>query len=471
MTRPRWSATPLRVKLVAALVLLVAGALAIGGFAASTLLRRYLVQQADIELVEYAQRYHGPGPGDHGGDPDEPPSRYWVARLDAQGSPAISTTLLTERPDLGSLTAARVQAYGGRPFTVRSTQGSTQWRVVARTDGGGTLVVARNIGEVQDTVRRLGYLELVVGLAVLAALSLLGYLLVRISLAPLVAVEHTAEAIAAGDLSRRVPEADPRTEVGRLSAALNAMLHHVESAFRTREASEAAARESEERMRRFVADASHELRTPLTSIRGFAELYRQGAATAPDEVARVMRRIEDEGARMGLLVEDLLLLARLDEERPLAMAPVDLVTLAVDAVQDARAVAPDRPVELSVSGAPLVVDGDESRLRQVLGNLVGNALAHTPAGTRVTVRTARRDGAYAVVEVADEGPGLSAEDTARVFERFYRADSSRHRGAGGGAGLGLSIVAALVAAHRGTVEVDTVPGEGATFRVVLPLAR
>jgi two-component system OmpR family sensor kinase len=182
-----------------------------------------------------------------------------------------------------------------------------------------------------------------------------------------------------------------------------------------------------------------------------------------------MRRIEDEGARMGLLVEDLLLLARLDEERPIELAPVDLATLAVDAAQDARAVAPDRPIDVDVTGAPLVVEGDEPRLRQVLGNLVGNALAHTPPDARVTVRTRRRDG-HAVVEVADEGPGLSPADAARVFERFYRADPSRTRGSGGGTGLGLSIVAALTAAHGGTVEVQTAPGEGATFRVVLPLA-
>jgi two-component system OmpR family sensor kinase len=227
-------------------------------------------------------------------------------------------------------------------------------------------------------------------------------------------------------------------------------------------------------MRRFVADASHELRTPLTSIRGFAELYRQ----APDQadVERVMRRIEDEAARMGILVDDLLLLARLDQQRPLQQAPVDLLTIAADAVHDACAIAPDRPVTLDVANTdpPPVVVGDEARLRQVLGNLVGNALQHTAPGTPVTVRVNTRRGSadggagWATLEVADEGTGLAPADAERVFERFYRADASRSRD-DGGAGLGLAIVAALVAGHGGRVSVDTAPGSGATFRVELPL--
>jgi two-component system OmpR family sensor kinase len=305
----------------------------------------------------------------------------------------------------------------------------------------------------------------------------LGYALVRTSLRPLEEIESTAEAIAAGNLSRRVPAQDPRTEVGRLGRALNGMLSQIETAFRAREASEARARRSEDRMRRFVADASHELRTPLTSIRGFAELYRQGAVVDPDDVARAMRRIEGEASRMGLLVEDLLLLARLDQHRQLERRPVDLLTLAVDAVHDARAVAPERRIALDVrpqtagDSAPVVL-GDEPRLRQVLSNLVGNALTHTPAGTPVTVRvgTAQENGSgWAVLDVADTGPGLAPEETERVFERFYRADPSRTRGQGG-IGLGLSIVAALVAAHGGTVDVASAPGAGATFRVRLPLA-
>jgi two-component system OmpR family sensor kinase len=259
------------------------------------------------------------------------------------------------------------------------------------------------------------------------------------------------------------------------------MLAQIEAAFRARAASEATARRSEERMRRFVADASHELRTPLTTIRGFAELYRQqgGGRLEPGELDRLMRRIEDQAARMGLLVEDLLLLARLDQQRPLVRRPVDLLALAAEAVNDARAVAPDRRIELQLAvgdgngaaSGPLVVLGDEDRLRQVIANLMSNALTHTPAGSPIELRAgARRDdgSSHAAIEVVDHGPGLTQEQADHVFERFYRADPARTR-AHGGTGLGLSIVAALVAAHGGTVEVASVPGQGASFRVLLPL--
>jgi two-component system, OmpR family, sensor kinase len=284
--------------------------------------------------------------------------------------------------------------------------------------------------------------------------------------------------------------------VGRLGLALNTMLEQIETAFRAQAASETTARTSEERMRRFVADASHELRTPLTSIRGFAELHRQGAVTDPAEVSRLLGRIEDEAKRMGLLVNDLLLLARLDQQRPFQRAPVDLLAVAADAVEAARATAPDREIVLDTTvladaggagdggdhgdddgegagkSVPLVVAGDEPRLRQVVANLLDNALSYSPAGTPITmaIGTATRDGhALACMEVRDRGAGLSAEQAERVFERFYRTDKARSR-AHGGTGLGLSIVAAITAAHGGNVEVDTAPGDGATFRVLLPLA-
>jgi two-component system OmpR family sensor kinase len=279
-------------------------------------------------------------------------------------------------------------------------------------------------------------------------------------------VEQTAAAIAAGQLDRRVPERDPRTEVGRLSLALNGMLAQIQRAVASSDSSAEAARTSEDRMRRFITDASHELRTPLTTIRGFAELYRQGAA---NDVEMLMSRIESESRRMGLLVEDLLLLARLDQQRPLERHRVDLLAIASDAVHDAQSIAPpERKITMEVfdgPGTPEVL-GDEARLRQVLGNLVANALQHTPESAGIKVRVGT-DKDNAVLEVCDEGPGMSKEDAHRVFERFYRADSSRAR-ASGGTGLGLSIVDSLVFAHGGTVTVDTAPGQGCRFKVNLP---
>jgi two-component system OmpR family sensor kinase len=335
-------------------------------------------------------------------------------------------------------------------------------------------VLALGLEDVQATVNQLVGIEVVVSLIVLLLLAGVAYAVVRSSLRRLDEVERTAGAIAAGDLSRRVPVEDSRTEIGRLGQALNAMLSQIEAAFRDREASEASARASEERMRRFVADASHELRTPLTSIRGFAELHRQGAVSDPADVQRILGRIEGEAQRMGLLVDDLLLLARLDQQRPLEQRPVDLLTLAADAVIDAEALAPDRPVRLLTDGLedgpPPVVIGDEARLRQVLGNLVSNALRYTPPQSPVSIRIAV-EGVDAVLQVIDQGPGLPPEDANRIFERFYRADPSRTRATSQtqGSGLGLSIVAALVAAHRGKVSVQTAPGAGATFTVRLPL--
>jgi two-component system OmpR family sensor kinase len=294
----------------------------------------------------------------------------------------------------------------------------------------------------------------------LGALAALSTWVVRLGLRPLDEIGATAEAIAAGDLSRRVDRAEPDSEVGRLGLALNAMLGQIEDAFSRRAA-------SEERLRRFVADASHELRTPLTSIRGYAELFRQGASERPEDLANAMRRIEEEATRMGFLVEDLLLLARLDQGRPLEREPVDLLRLATDAVADARAVSPERTITLT-GDAPVVVVGDEARLRQVAGNLLGNAAVHTPPGTPVHVRVMAEDG-HARLDVRDEGPGLPPGVGDEVFERFYRADAARSR-ATGGAGLGLSIVAAVAEAHGGRARLETPPGPGAWFVVELPLA-
>jgi two-component system OmpR family sensor kinase len=471
--------TPLRVRLIAAVLLLVTVSLTLISVASIAVLRGSLVGRLDEQLGRVADltlnglaqgRILGPPPS---GGPIRPPSQYLVAVLDQTGSvlqPWEPTLLQDGQAPPRLPGAATLQARAATPFTAPAASGGGRWRLLVERfpDGSGRLVVvAASLEEVDATIARLQGIDLAVSVAILVALAAVGVAIVRASLRPLVEIEQTAEAIAAGQLSRRVPERDPRTEVGRLGRALNAMLAQIEAAFRARAASEA-------RMRRFIADASHELRTPLTTIRGFAELYRQGGARKPDELSQLMRRIEDQAAGMGLLVEDLLLLARLDEQRPLERRPVDLLALAADAVHDARVLAPDRRIELLAGGAagPLVVLGDEARLRQVLANLMSNALTHTPAGTPVEVvaQTRRRDGVpHAVVEVVDHGPGLDPEQAQRVFERFYRADPARSR-ARGGSGLGLAIVAALVAAHGGTVQVDSSPGSGARFRVVLPLA-
>ncbi|WP_052090755.1 sensor histidine kinase [Modestobacter caceresii] len=475
---------PLRVTLVALMVALVAAALAATGFAATSLLRDYLVEQQDAQLQrtldQWAAQPFAVVQACSRSDMRFPTNQY-VACLPfgAEDGPASVVTGPRDDddlPDVSALDPATID--GTRILTAVSEDGRTRWRVGA-TQVPATpfsdefvLLVGQDLSADEDALNRLVRIELVVGLLVLAVLGIAGHLVVRNSLRPLVEVEHTAQAIAAGDLSRRVPDGDDRTEVGRLSQALNGMLGRIESSFRAQQASEEHAVASEARMRRFVADASHELRTPLTSIRGFAELHRQGAVHGPEETGRLLQRIESEATRMGLLVEDLLQLARLDQQRPLARGPVDLAELAGDAVHDARAVAPDRSLSLqldpSLTDAP-VVRGDEARLRQVIGNLVTNALTHTPADTRVTIRVAE-DGAepgWLVLAVTDEGPGLAQADADRVFERFYRADASRTRAAGG-TGLGLSIVAALVEAHGGRVELHTAPGEGATFAVHLP---
>ncbi len=491
--------TPLRVRLVAAVLALVAFALALISLASVTALQTYLVGRVDAQLNSISgqvlrQVQAGSSEIDLSrifpvttDSAVQLPSTYVFELHDANGRVVdrepIRLTGGRLQPRL-PISASALSSHAKEPYTVGSSPTGERWRVLVQPlPESTTLVIAASLADVDSAVERLVRIDLVVGVVVLVLLAMVGVALVRASLRPLVEIEQTAAGIAAGDLTRRVPDRDPGTEVGRLGRALNAMLAQIEYAFRAREASEAAAqhsatsaRRSEERMRRFIADASHELRTPLTTIRGFAELYRHGAAGDRDEVDRLVRRIEDEAARMGLLVEDLLLLARLDQQRPLAREPVDLLALGADAVQAARAVHPDRPIDLVVgtteglTGPPVVL-GDEPRLRQVLANLLDNALVHTPAGTPVEVRVRAEHGASpaAVLEVADRGPGLTEEQSDRVFERFYRADPARSR-AEGGTGLGLAIVAALVATHGGTVQVDSMPGQGAVFRVRLPLA-
>ncbi len=477
---------PLRVTLVAAVLALVTLAIAAIGTASVLAVRTYLLDRADGDVRATAELIAGTPRTLVVGDP---PSDFFLAIQTPYGIARYYQSPRFSEADLPALPATRERlvAVVDKPYTTRGGNGRLRWRVMIMLKANGEyVVVAESLTTMDSTIGRLVWAELLIGVGILMLVGLGGAAVVRRSLHPLREIEATAVAIAGGDLTRRVPEPaaggePPRTEVGQLGLALNTMLTQIEAAFTARSRSEQAALRSEERMRQFVADASHELRTPLTTIRGFAELYRQGAAREPEQVASVIRRIEDEAARMGLLVEDLLLLARLDEQRPLLRTPVDLRVVAGDAVSAARVIAPDRRITLDLGGVtgPVTVLGDESRLRQVVGNLMTNAVTHTPAGTPVVLRLARA-GTEVVIEVSDTGPGLSPEQAERVFERFYRADAARTRRApavpgttgtpeaSSGTGLGLAIVAALVAAHAGTVEVVTGPGQGATFAVRLP---
>jgi two-component system OmpR family sensor kinase len=347
------------------------------------------------------------------------------------------------------------------PFTIGAVGSSDNWRmVVARGNDGSVSVTGLPLGLTQDTSTRLTALTLAASGVVLLVLALAAWWVIRLGLRPIDDLVRTADEIAAGDLSRRLQPAPSGTEAGHLTEAFNGMVHQIEFAFAERQ-------ESEDRLRRFVADASHELRTPLTSIRGYTDLMQAGALDDPDARADALRRIQAESGRMAELVDDLLVLARLDQGRPLERLPVDLVAVATDATKDARAVDPDRPVALVVPDRPVVVQGDEGRLRQIVANLLTNARVHTPAGTPVTVRVAV-EGDTARLVVADEGEGMTPEVTTRVFERFYRADASRSRDRGG-SGLGLSIVAAVSEAHGGRAGVESAPGAGTRVTVELPL--
>lgn len=460
----RLRALPLRITLVAALLLLAAAGLLASGIAVTSAMERSLLDRTDRQLFDAAHGWAKPrdphiGPPLAEPGPNRPPSPFFVRITEPDG-----TVRMEVNDESAAATPELVSDPG--PVTVGSANGAgIRWREMTVTSPSGTTTVAVKLTDIDETVDRLVVLQFGIGAVVLVVLGFGAYFVVHRSLRPLREVEETAAGIAAGDLHRRVPEWDQRTEVGRLSAALNGMLAQIQSAFAATAASEESARRSEERMRRFVADASHELRTPLATIRGFAELYRQGAST---DTEMVMSRIENQATRMGLLVEDLLMLARMDAHRPFERHPVDVLTVAADAVHDARAVAPQRRITVEVlpDSGPTEVMGDDARLRQVAGNLVNNALQHTPDDASVTVRVGTV-GEDVVLEVADTGPGLAEHDAARVFERFYRADESRTR-ASGGSGLGLSIVAAIVAAHGGAVTVDSAPGAGASFRVRLP---
>jgi len=478
--------TSLRVRVLVATCLVVATALTVMGAAGTVLFRHYLIGRTDAQLRSFASnnerfrtlpahpqpppRQYRPGPA--------LPSPFVIEVVASNGhiDRTVQAGLHGQIADpLPQVPASDLKAIS-TPFTVVS--GGHQWRaiVVSRPDKEYT-VVAVSLDSVLPAVARLTLIDFLAGLVALISLMAIGFWLVSASLAPLRTIERTARSIAGGDLSRRVPEGPPRTEVGQLAQAFNQMLGQIESAYLARAEGERKAQLSEERMRRFIADASHELRTPLTSIRGFADFYaQQGESADPEITAHMMARIRSESIRMSALVDDLLLLAHLDEERDLMLSPVDLSSLAADAVHDFRAAAPARKTALSADPDPVVINADEARIRQVIGNLLGNAQRHTPPGTAVDV-TVQSEGSEAHLAVADSGPGMAPHDAERVFERFYRADPARSparspaapQSTGSGAGLGLSIVSALVTAHGGRVGVDTNLGQGCVFHVWLPL--
>lgn len=459
----------LRTRLVAILAILITIGLAVSGVATYGALRTFLYERVDDQLREIQplaiRALVSPAAGSPprpGGPLGGPIGAYAEAR-DETGEVIASRNLgfggeqAEYVPDIpASLDASR----NDQLFTTGAVEEpSYGFRVLATpTVSGGTLIVAIPLEDAQDTLRRLVGIEVVVAILLLGAISAGAWFLIRKELQPLDEMAGAATEIAAGDLSRRVDEADPRTEVGRLGRALNRMLEHIERAFEARRA-------SEEGMRRFLGDASHELRTPLTSIRGYAELFRRGASERPEDLRLSMRRIEDEAARMGILVDELLLLAHTDRTRPMVLAAVDLTELVRDAGRDARARDPDRPIDIETTD-DLVIQGDEGRLRQALSNLVSNALVHTPEGTQVALRLAK-DGHTAVVTVEDSGPGLNADTLEHAFERFWRRDRSRSR-VTGGTGLGLAIVDAVARGHGGTVTAENRPSGGARFTLRLP---
>ena len=498
----------LRLRLLLAVGAIAIVALVVADFATYSALRTSLYNQVDQELAAHPQTaFHvdtetgavqcpsphssfggttveaGPGPGggpggigDGGGFANIFGISY--ASLVNQNSSVVDDLECPAyvgknpyRPQLPSpITGFTTQADGSQVayFTASSiAAGGPSFRVRAlKVQGGDVFVQAVPLVDQNSTLHTLFLTELAVTAGALVLALAGGWWLVRLGLRPLEDVERTADSIAAGDLDQRVPGADQPTEVGRLARALNVMLERIQAAFSARVASESRLRENEQHLRQFVADASHELRTPIAAVSAYAELFERGGSQHSDDLPRIVSGIRTETARMDRLVNDLLILARLDEGLPMETAPVELVSLASDAVRTATAVGPEWPVQFWAA-RPIEVIGDTDRLRQVLDNLLANVRAHTPPGTTATVRV-DQVGDQARVEVRDSGPGMPDEDARRVFERFYRADPARSRRRGG-SGLGLSIVAAIVAVHGGTVSATSAPGEGLVVTVLIPI--
>ena len=459
----------LRTRLLLAVLACVAAGLLVAGLITYVSLRGFLLERVDAQLrdargpiamalTDTGQSGFPGGPG----EPSLPPGTYGQLR-DSAGNVLNAIQFKYGDEDLPTpvLPYPLPTPTQGNIITFRadSTGTGAGFRVLAETvPSGQVLIAAIPLSETQQTLTQLLTIEVIVSLVVLGALAAAAWLLIKRDLRPLENMAVTADAISAGDLSLRVEPAEPRTEVGRLGLSLNTMLGRIEVAFAERAA-------TEEKLRRFLADASHELRTPLTSIRGYSEMFER-AKDDPEDLDLAMRRIEEESKRMGIMVEELLVLARLGEGREPEKLPVDLARVVDDCVSDARAAAPARDVTLERVETAAVM-GDDHQLHQVVHNLLNNAVRHTPPEAQIRVALSARDG-YATIAVSDDGPGLEPAVAAKVFEPFFRADKSRARETGG-AGLGLAIVAAIVEAHRGTVRLDTAPGAGATFTVTLPL--
>ena len=395
------------------------------------------------------------------------PTSTSVSLLDATGSVIGEIggdfNKLSVSTYLKGLTPPVVALHNQIPFTVDAPASDFRIFAIALPNNAGSVVAAQSLEDLDKTIAKLRFFYILIGLLLLLLIGLLSRAVIKVGLRPLEAVEETAEEIASGNLSARMPESAPGSEVGRLVASLNSMLSKIETAFDARS-------ESENKLRRFVADASHELRTPITAIRGFSELHRQGAVKGEEPTRDLIARIEGESKRMGSLVEDLLLLARLDQAREMESRPVNLSKLVEDAVESARAAGPNHPVTVEIPSDEIFALGDEVRIHQVVANLLANARAHTPAGSAIRVSITQNESGVDI-SVADNGPGLSEEDQKRIFERFYRADSSRVRVDGEGSGLGLSIVDAVMRAHGGSVSVASKPGEGATFTLHFPIGK
>ena len=473
-------------RLTLGVVLLSAMGFLASDVAAQTLMRSYLTQQMDSELLSVAggafprveragiaREARGSQSDDEDNEDDAPavplqsvPTSISLTLIGPAGiilgqiGGDLNSTEITSY--LQSITPEQVIERANQPFTIEAPQ--SDFRVIAQRlpTGLGIVVVAQSFEDIDRTLLRLQGLFILIGLVMILFIALASRKVITVGLRPLATVEATAERIAEGDLTARLPDLKPTTEVGRLVNTLNMMLGRIEESFSARV-------DSESKLRRFVADASHELRTPITAIRGFAELHRQGAVTGEEKTKELIGRIESESKRMGSLVEDLLLLARLDQSRQMKSEPVNLSKLVLDAVESARAAGPNYPVNFNESDDEIYALGDNDRIHQVVANLLANARTHTPVGTKIDVSVIQSEDGVRI-RIADNGPGLSEKDQAQIFERFYRADASRVRTDGEGTGLGLSIVEAVMRAHAGEVSVESELGKGAAFTLFFPIS-